>query len=104
MLAWIMCGTGQHGEYSKRTNATITLESITGSSEVVTILNRLGHGLSYSKIEEFETAMTEEEQLAKHSECMFLPTHAKKKFQVYFAGTITTPKRKRIRAKERHIA
>ena len=36
----------------------MTMKGITGSSEVVTLLNRFGHGVSYSKLEQIETAMT----------------------------------------------
>ena len=39
----------------------VMVKSLTGNTEVVTILNRFGHGLSYSQIEELETALAEKE-------------------------------------------
>ena len=39
----------------------VSVKSMTGSAELVTILNRLGHGLSYSKLEEYETAVAEKQ-------------------------------------------
>ena len=43
----------------KHITLPITMKSITGSSEVVTLLNRFGHGVSCSKLEEIETAVAE---------------------------------------------
>ena len=34
-----------------------TIKSLTGSSELVAIVNRFGHGISYSQVEELETAI-----------------------------------------------
>ena len=35
----------------------MTVKSLTGNVELITILNRSGHGLSYSQVEEVETAL-----------------------------------------------
>ena len=37
----------------------MSVKSLTGNVEWITILNRFGHGLSYSQIEEVETALAE---------------------------------------------
>ena len=37
----------------------MAIKSMTGSSEEVKLLNRSGHGLSYTQIEEVETAMAQ---------------------------------------------
>ena len=40
----------------------MTVKSLTGNAELVTLLNRFGHGLSYSQIEELETAIAEQQK------------------------------------------
>ena len=42
----------------------MTVKSLAGNVELKTILNRFGHGLSYSQVEEVETALVEM-QIAK---------------------------------------
>lgn len=37
----------------------ITVKNLTGSREVITLLNRYGHGISYDKVLEIETALAE---------------------------------------------
>ena len=37
---------------SKHALLPMTIESLTGSAKLITILNRLGHGMSYAKVEE----------------------------------------------------
>ena len=37
----------------------MTIKRLTGSAELITILYRLGHGMSYTKVEEEETGMAE---------------------------------------------
>ena len=51
----------------------LTVKSLTGSAETVTILNRFGHGLSYTQIEELETALAERE-LERQREGVLLPS------------------------------
>lgn len=51
----------------------ITIKSLTGNSEVITILNRFGHGLSYSQIEELETSIAEVE-IAKEQDGVLIPS------------------------------
>lgn len=51
----------------------VAVKSLTGSSEAVTILNRFGHGLSYSQIEELETAIAEKE-IERESDGVLLPS------------------------------
>ena len=47
---------------------------MTGSAELVTILNRLGHGVSYSKLEEYETAVGEK-QIERQQGGIVLPSN-----------------------------
>ena len=51
----------------------MTVKSLTGNVELITILNRFGHGLSYSQIEEVETALAEM-QIAKRQNGVFVPS------------------------------
>ena len=62
----------------------MTIKSITGSSEVVTLLNRFGHGASYSKLEEIETAMAET-QVSKHENEDLIPSNCQKNIFSTFA-------------------
>ena len=39
----------------------MTVKSLTRNAELVTLLHRFGHGLSYSQIEELETAIAEQQ-------------------------------------------
>ena len=55
----------------------MTMKSIIGSAEVLTLLNRFGHGVSYSKLEEIETAMAER-QINKHENKDLLPSNCQK--------------------------
>ena len=50
-----------------------TVKSLTGNAEVISILNRFGHGLSYSQIEELETSMAEV-QITKEQGGIFIPS------------------------------
>ena len=50
---------------------TMTVNSLTGNVELITILNRFGHGLSYSQTEEVETALAEM-QIAKRQNGVFV--------------------------------
>ena len=43
----------------KHVSLPITIKSLAGSAELLTILNRLGHGMSYPEVEEEETGMFE---------------------------------------------
>ncbi|CAH3152689.1 unnamed protein product [Pocillopora meandrina] len=49
------------------------VKSLTGNAELVTLLNRFGHGLSYSQIEELETAIAEQ-QITNLRNGVLLPT------------------------------
>ena len=51
----------------------MTVKSLTGNAELVTLLNRFGHGLSYSQIEELETAIAEQ-QITNLRNGVLLPT------------------------------
>ena len=50
----------------------MALHSLTGSAELVTILNRYGHGISYTQVEEIQTALAEK-QLENQKINNFLP-------------------------------
>ena len=53
----------------------MTVKSKTGSSEIVTLLNQFGHGISYSVLREAETAMTER-QAQRQEAGSLLPSNA----------------------------
>ena len=58
-LAEDLCYTATNGEWimPKHLTLPMTVIHLTGNAEVVTILNRYGHGQSYSRTLELETAM-----------------------------------------------
>ena len=51
----------------------LTVKSLTGNSELITILKRFGHGLSYSQIEGLETALAERE-IEKQQDGILVPS------------------------------
>ena len=51
----------------------MTVKSLTGNVELITILNRFGHGLSYSQVEEVETALAEM-QIARQQNGVLVPS------------------------------
>lgn len=51
----------------------MTVESLTENAKLVTLLNRFGQGLSYSQIEELETAIAEQ-QITNLCSGVLLPT------------------------------
>ena len=51
----------------------LTVKSLTGNAELVTILNRFGHALSYSQIEELETTLAEK-AIAKEQDGIIVPS------------------------------
>ena len=50
----------------------MTVKSLTGNAEMVTLLKRFGHGLSYSQIEELETAIAEQQITNLHNGVLLL--------------------------------
>ena len=50
----------------------MAIKTITGSKEAVTLLNKCGHGVSYSQLEEVETTIAEM-HLLKEADSLFLP-------------------------------
>ena len=56
----------------KHVSLPITVKSLTGSTELITILSHFGHCVSYSQVEEIETALAEKE-IAKRLEQDQLP-------------------------------
>ena len=49
------------------------IKTLTGSSELITIVNRLGHGVSYSQVEELETALCMRKLESQTDETVALP-------------------------------
>ena len=45
----------------KHVTLPLTAKSLTGNAKFITILNQLGHGLSYLQVKELETALGERE-------------------------------------------
>ena len=66
----IHCATNGRIKTPKHVVLPMTVKSLTGSSEVITILNRFGHGLSYSQVEETETALAEKQVTATRRQCV----------------------------------
>ena len=62
----------------------MTVKSLTGKAELVTLLNRFGHGMSYSQVEELETALAEQ-QADKQKDGVVLPD-IKRRLLDYFRG------------------
>ena len=58
--------TSGHIKPSKHLKLGIAMKSLTGSRQVINILNRLGHVPSYNVIEEIETEMTFEISKKQH--------------------------------------
>ena len=50
------------------------VKSLTGNVEVIKLLNRLGHGISYSKLEEIETALCTEKRKNGDASGVTLPS------------------------------
>ena len=50
----------------------MTVKGLTGSVELITILNRFGHSLSYSQMEELETSLADY-QIAKQQNGVITP-------------------------------
>lgn len=61
----------------------LTVKSLTGSSDLVTMLNHFGHGLSYHSIEEVETAIAEA-QLSSQQGRSFLPSNIQENVPAIF--------------------
>ena len=57
----IHCATKDRTKTPKHVALPITLKGMTGSSEAVTLINKFGHGLSYSRVLEMETAIATRE-------------------------------------------
>ena len=64
---------------SKHTALPMTIKNKTGCAEIVTLLNLLGHGISYSHIEELETAMAKR-QVKRYDDGFVLPSNAQSTF------------------------
>ena len=65
----------------------MTMKGKTGCSEIVTLLNRLGHGISYTHIEKLETAMAMR-QVKKYEAGSFVPSNTQLGVSQAYAGTI----------------
>lgn len=50
------------------------IKTLTGNVELIKILNRLGHGISYSKLEEMDTAWCLQKQTRDASQGVILPS------------------------------
>ena len=61
------CASNGHIKQAKHICLPMTVRHVTGSKQVVTRLNRFGHGVSASQLEEFETNLAEV-RLHEHEE------------------------------------
>lgn len=50
------------------------IKSVTGNVEVIKVLNRLGHSISYSKLEELDTALCLKKQAQEADKGVTLPS------------------------------
>ena len=57
----IHCDSRGRAKTAKHVLLPMTVKSFNGNAELVTLLHRFGHGLSYSQIEELETAIAEQQ-------------------------------------------
>ena len=51
------------------------IKSLTGNVEVIKLLNRFGHGMSYDKLEEMDTALCIQKLSTEHDHGVILPTN-----------------------------
>ena len=51
-----------------------SVKTLTGNVEMVKVLNRLGHGISYSKLEEIDTALCLQKLFMEREEGIVLPS------------------------------
>lgn len=63
---------GRH-KTPKHVGLSLTVKNLTGSKEVVTLLNRLGHGMSYDQVLEMETRIAENQLEAQERVGVLLP-------------------------------
>ena len=61
----------------KNIGLAVALRNITGNAEVLTLLNKFGHTLSYSKIQEFEKALLHKYH-GEHQNSLILPSTVRK--------------------------
>ena len=71
----------------------MTVKSLTGNAELVTLLKRFGHGLSSSQIEELETAIAEQ-QITNLRSGVLLPTVCSPGFLSFSVGITMTFRRR----------
>ena len=69
----ILCVSRGRVKTPKHVVLPMTVKSLTGNADVVTLLNRFGHALSYTQIEELETAIAEK-QIERQREGILLPS------------------------------
>lgn len=97
-IAQDICYTATQGEWvmPKHILLPMTVRHLTGSAEVITILNRFGHGQSYTKTLEVETAMCNTITASKSIN--------RKKIVLYISvGTTLTSMKKLRQEQEQHI-
>lgn len=69
----VHCVTRGRIKTPKHVALPLTVKSLTGNAEVITLLNRFGHGLSYTQILELETALAEK-QISSQRDGVLLPS------------------------------
>ena len=68
----------------KHITLPLNVKSLTGSSQVVTMLNKLGHGISYPKLREMETSMAVRQAHRQENGCI-LPSNINQGIFIIFA-------------------
>ena len=56
----VFCASHSQAKMPKHVGLGITLRHLTGSKQLITMLNRMGHGCSYDNVEVLDTSLARE--------------------------------------------
>ena len=70
-----VCGYGGYCNTAKHILLPWAVKTLTGNVEVIKLLNQLGHGISYSKLEEIETALRLKKIESEEEMAVILPSN-----------------------------
>ena len=80
----IYCTTKGRIKPPKHIALPVALKHLTGSEKVVTLLNRLGHGISQSQLSEWDAATAEKQIQAQQLQAAFIPSDISRMSYVTF--------------------